>query len=660
MRSDALGFFWEDLPTIKATKEKAVKRTPPEPFWLDVNYLPYLDEALAFDVPTFSDMELAFLPADTKLVFDIECYPNYFCCAFKSIQFGKAIVIEMTRDGTLDTAKLRWILERFQIITFNGIHYDAPIAAIALAGAPTDVLFDCTTRIINYNERPSDVLKSLKVKALKFDHIDIKEVAPLSASLKKYAGRLHCQKMQDLPFPPGTVLTLKQIAVCRYYCVNDLTNTELLYLALKKQIELREAMTLRYGVDVRSKSDAQVAEAVISSELRKLCGVPYLPRAKVEVGREYRYEAPHYVKFQSENMRYAFDVIRNAPFTVGIDGAIALPEDVSSLVIPIGGTEYQMGIGGLHSKEKKTTHYADDVYTLHDVDAESFYPRIILNLGLFPEHLGREFLRVYEAIVTERVVAKHNKNKVVADSLKITINGSFGKFGSMFSILYGPNLLIQTTITGQLLLLMLIEALEMSGIHVVSANTDGIVIKCHKDKREMMAIVLEWWQKTTMQTLEETRYSKIASRDVNNYVAVKLDGKVKTKGVYAVFEEGEVDWLKKNPTGSIIVDAIINKLVNDTPVLTTISQCKDFSKFIVVRTAKDGAVKDNEYLGRAIRWYHSTSVDGEIINAANGYKIAQSDGGRPCMVLPTSMPEDVDFNYYVQRAERELTRMGYA
>ena len=47
--------------------------------------------------------------------------------------------------------------------------------------------------------------------------------------------------------------------------------------------------------------------------------------------------------------------------------------------------------------------------------------------------------------------------------------------------LYSPDLLINTTITGQLTLLMLIEMITLSGGKVKSANTDGIVILCNRD-----------------------------------------------------------------------------------------------------------------------------------------------------------------------------------
>ena len=57
------------------------------------------------------------------------------------------------------------------------------------------------------------------------------------------------------------------------------------------------------------------------------------------------------------------------------------------------------------------------------------------------------------------------------------LNGTFGKTGSPYSVLFAPEMMIQTTITGQLALLMLIEHLETASISVISANTDGIVIQ---------------------------------------------------------------------------------------------------------------------------------------------------------------------------------------
>ena len=58
MRADALGLFWEDKPAEKSVKVEKVKREPPEPTWLLPDYLPYLEESLAFNVPLMTDQEI--------------------------------------------------------------------------------------------------------------------------------------------------------------------------------------------------------------------------------------------------------------------------------------------------------------------------------------------------------------------------------------------------------------------------------------------------------------------------------------------------------------------------------------------------------------------------------------------------------------------------
>jgi DNA polymerase elongation subunit (family B) len=142
-------------------------------------------------------------------------------------------------------------------------------------------------------------------------------------------------------------------------------------------------------------------------------------------------------------------------------------------------------------------------------------------------------LDVFEVIVDRRLEAKHSGDKKTADSLKITINGTFGKLGSKYSTMYAPNLLIQVTVGGQLNLLMLIEMLELHGITVVSANTDGIVSLVEKHQEETFLNIITGWEHLTKLKTEETEYKALFSRDVNNYIAVKHDNSCKLKGTYS-------------------------------------------------------------------------------------------------------------------------------
>ena len=154
------------------------------------------------------------------------------------------------------------------------------------------------------------------------------------------------------------------------------------------------------------------------------------------------------------------------------------PKELADAAVKIGAGTYRLGIGGLHSSEKSAAQHADAITTLVDRDVASYYPAIILQTNLAPAHMGEAFTQTFRKIVRRRLEAKKNGDKAMADGLKITTNGSIGKFASPWSNLYAPDLFIQTTLTGQLALLMLIEALESEGIPVVSANTDGVVIRC--------------------------------------------------------------------------------------------------------------------------------------------------------------------------------------
>lgn len=679
MRSDALGLFWNDMPKAKKVKKEVEKCVPPEPVWTYPDYLPYLCESIRFDVPLMTDMEL--IEAQNKkhrLVFDIECYINYFLIAFKDIETGKSIYFEKWKCYDLDIPKLKWVMENFTIISFNGIWFDMCIAALALAGKTVEQLKAATNMIIEENYRPSDVLKKLKVKKLAdCDHIDVKEVCPGFGSLKLNGGRAGCHRMQDLPFAPAISLTPLQIAIVRYYCINDLDVTQLLFVTLSKEMDLRYDMSSEYGVDLRSKSDAQIAEAVIAHRLEQITGRrPRKP--KIEPGTSYRYKPQPYMMFKTPMMQDVMRRVANTWFTVGMDGSIDLPSELRGLKIRIGEMTYTMGIGGLHSTEKKTSHFSDDYYILEDVDVESYYPRIIINQNIFPQHLGVAFVKVFDRIVIVRLDAKHSGNKKVADSLKIVINGTFGKLGSKWSIFYAPDLLVQVTLTGQLSLLLLIEELELNGIPVVSANTDGIVIKCPRHLLPLRNQILESWQARTKFVLDGNVYQALCSKDVNNYFAVKeqrkKDGSVdiKAKGIYA--DPG----LRKNPTAVICSEAVRKLVAEGIPIEQTIKECKDVQKFLSVRTVKGGAValttvKDpatgksvvggSEFLGGAIRWYYATQPDNvsyRLVYATKGNKVPKSDEARPLMTMPDKLPEDLNYDWYLKESDKILKNIGYA
>lgn len=589
------------------------------------------------------------------LIVDVEVYRDYFLCMFKDIETGKSAVFEMFDGQQFNKERVSRLMRDHVTIGFNSNSYDLYIIAAALAGEPCDRLKALSDAIIKSNLPAWRVARDRQVRVpQQWDHIDLIEVAPGQASLKIYGGRLHCKTMQELPIEPDANISPEQRRELRLYCLNDLDTTEALFRKLEPAIKLRAEMGKQYGgIDLRSKSDAQIAEAVIKHELTEMTGKEYRP-AKADIGGVVHYVDPRIVRFDSPELRETFERVLKTGFPIGTNGAVRMPDWLAQKRIKIGKTEYQMGIGGLHSCEKSQGIVATADQFLADMDVASYYPSIILKLGLSPAKMGDDFLKVYQSIVTRRLEAKRRGDKLTADTLKICVNGSFGKLGSMYSALYAPELMIQTTITGQFCLLMLIERLEAVGINVVSANTDGIVFLADKVMSAVLdEITFDWMLETSFE-LERSDYRAIHSRDVNNYIAVKLDGSTKRKGVFA--EPG----LSKNPEFTIVADAMAAYLSKSTPVAETIGACKDITKFVSIRRVEGGGVWRQEYLGKSVRFYYSTEVglDEQISYAKNKNKVPKTDGARPLMTLPEAFPEDIDVQRYVGLAQEGLKDLG--
>lgn len=587
-----------------------------------------------------------------KAVLDIECYRNFFLIAVKNISNGKTATFERSDWTDFDADQLKSVLLKFTIVTFNGRRYDELLLKHSLGGANPGQLKALSDDIIVGELRAWDAERKYALPRCPYiDHIDLIEVAPGVASLKIYGGRAHSRRMQDLPIEPDATIEAQDRKTLIDYCVNDLDTTIDLFKQLEKQIVLREEMSAEYDTDLRSKSDAQIAEAVIRKQIEAIKGEK-IYRPEFPADYSFQYKPPGFLQYEHDETRRAFEVFTTAVFTLDHKGDVKEPEEVGKLKIKIGETVYQLGIGGIHSCEKSVFYQADDEHNLYDRDVTSYYPNIILSQRLMPTHLGPDFLSVYKTIVERRIKAKREKDKVTDAALKITINGSFGKFGSKWSVLYGPNLMVQTTVTGQLALLMLIEQLENHGIKIVSANTDGIVINCHWAKRsEMLTVIGDWEQRTNFQT-EETEYSALYSRDINNYIAIKPDGSYKVKGAYADAS------LQKTPSSQICVRAVVDWLQFGLPIEDTVRSCRDICQFVTVRQVTGGAVKGDRYLGKAVRWYYAHGQSGTITYKKNGNKVPRTDGAKPVMELPDCFPSDIDHQWYISEAYSILGDIG--
>ncbi|MDD5323650.1 MAG: hypothetical protein PHD43_24225, partial [Methylococcales bacterium] len=209
---------------------------------------------------------------------------------------------------------------------------------------------------------------------------------------------------------------------------------------------------------------------------------------------------------------------------------------------------------------------------------------------------------------------------------------------------------------------------ELAGIEVTSINTDGIVVKALRTKEAEFNAIVKQWEKDTGFITEEIRYKATYSRDINNYIAVyetpQKGKQFKLKGAYGLTSP------KKNAITEICVEAVKEFIAAGKPLMSTITECRDMTKFTSMRAVSGGAVKGDPvepgkpvtsgiFLGKLIRWYYSNQVQGDIIYAKTGNKVALTEGARPCMDLPEQFPDDIDYHKYEAMATRILYDIGY-
>ena len=580
--------------------------------------------------------------------FDIECYRNYFLALFKAEDGRKAEFVLHNDKRYADMKLLRAIFRENTLVSFNGNNYDIPIISAFVKGASNRRLKDISDAIIVDNVPNWKLHEQFsEIVIPRCDHIDLIGVTPLQASLKTYGCRIHSPKLQDLPIHPDATISEQDADLLRRYCENDVDVTRQVYEELLPQIELRADIGRNYATDMRSKSDVQIAETILRDKLTEQ-GVEVNKRtSKV---KPFKYNTPSFIEFDDPTLREVLKKVQAARFTVSEKGAVVLPESID-IEIPFSGATYKLGVGGLHSQEKQQVVTSDKATHFGELDVASFYPSIILGQKLYPKHLGEAFVDIYRDIFDTRIAAKHSGDKVTADTLKIVLNGSYGKFGSPYSFLYSPELLVQTTMTGQLALLMLIEWLSYSKAKVTSANTDGVNVLFNKAVAKMIKYVVDLWQERTGYELEWTPYQATYSESVNSYVAIKPDGSTKTKGLY---ESGSI---RKGYSAQVCNEAVINYLVKDIPIEQTVNDCTDIRQFLVMRGVRGGGVWRGAELGKVVRWYYST--EGEPITyRANGNKVATSDGAVPMMNLIEELPDDLNFAWYIDNAHKKLKRLG--
>lgn len=149
------------------------------------------------------------------------------------------------------------------------------------------------------------------------------------------------------------------------------------------------------------------------------------------------------------------------------------------------------------------------------------YPSFIVEYGVAPHHLSKQvFVGIVKWLRETRVEAKHTGRKLEADALKIVINRIYGALNDAMDYLYDPECTYTVTINLQLLLCGLIEAFELNNFDVLSANTDGLLVRLPLNRQGVFKHICNEWSVYSKLDLETEKFEKYCRSAVNDYIAV--------------------------------------------------------------------------------------------------------------------------------------------
>lgn len=566
-----------------------------------------------------------------------------------------------------DSQVVEWVLRNYdQWHELSGLEITAKIAQKA-----ADVIHDANFDV--FPEYREDQLSIPQIDLFRVNHFDNKN---RRVSLKRLEFEMDLENIEEMPIHhTKTNMTDHEIRVTKDYCRNDVMATYEFYRVTtgdcdhplyrgNNQIELRQDIQEEFGIPCLNYSDSKIGDEMIKKYYCIEKGIDYKELPKKGFFRKdikVKHCIANYVTFTTKELQQFLK--RISRMSMGM-------QDDFKETINFYGNAYTFAKGGLHTENGPKIFEADEEHLIIDWDVSSYYPAIIINNGKYPYHLGKEFLRGYIQMFNKRLelkplAKKDKKIKGIVGALKLAVNSVYGKSSDMQSWIYDRQLTMFTTITGELSLLMLIEQYELNGINVISANTDGVTIRIHKDKLDKMFEINKWWCELTQYELERADYQKIIFSTVNDYLAIKTDGDVKKKGDFLTDFE-----LHKNKSARIVPIALEQYFVNNVDIEHTIRNHSNVYDFCL----RQKASKDFHYEGvnrvsgektiynKLIRYYVSKTGEKllKVKNEdceTNAADVSQVEAGEWVMHVCNHLTKDhslanINYDYYIERANK--------
>jgi hypothetical protein len=465
-----------------------------------------------------------------NLFFDIECFKYDSFVVIKDEK--RRMKVFHDKNGF---EGLGQFIKGHTLIGYNNYFYDDHMIDAMLKGWSQQQIKDLNDRIIACEkQRPKNNFRSLDC----FQQIDNS-----FPSLKKIQGNLSLNIYESaIPFDIDRPLTKEEWIESVNYCSNDVDSTILVYeLRENSYFKPKASLVERVGKGEKWNTTTLSANAILGNKTLpkwsdiRLNGKDFSDLSLLEL-------VPEAVQ----------EMFRKADINAkGKDAKVVI--DMFNCKIEFGGG----GLHGVHKKKKK-------VKNMKLLDVKSMYPHIILILNV----LG-EFTKVYREILDERIAIKHI-DEILSESLKLILNSVYGNLGQQYSSLFNPKAQLSVCYYGQIALFTLCKMLYEDGHEIININTDGVgFVPAHDGYKK----VWKDWENIFKNEnagleLELDEFSVFVQKDVNNYIGVAPNGKIKVKGGDVGRYKGDVPF--KNNSSRIYDIAIVDFLLYGKSVVDTL------------------------------------------------------------------------------------------
>lgn len=339
-------------------------------------------------------------------------------------------------------------------------------------------------------------------------------------------------------------------------------------------------------------------------------------------------------------------------------------KEATTLNVVVDGFRFDFGVGGIHGSIENKIARENSKYMLKDADVSSMYPNLAISNNVYPEHLGIEFCSIYQDVYEQR--KSYPKGSAENGMLKLALNSVYGESANQYSVFFDTAYTMKITVNGQLSLCLLAEKLlDIPDLKIIQVNTDGITVALPRVNIGDYDRICKQWEQQVKLQLEYADYSKMIIRDVNNYIAVYTNGKVKRKGAYQYeglgFHQNQSSLVVPMAAEAYMLDGtdlheFISEHFNKGNVFDFMLRTKVDRSSRLVLVSDDGTEIEQQ---RVCRYYPSKN-GGKLVKIMK--PLEGSDEPRRLGIdtsykvkICNDMQDfdgDIDFDYYVQEAKK--------